>query len=89
MLTILLEQVLEIVQVQVLVSLGLFGERDEEANEEDDDHEQNECNGPLEGAPEALSESLLANLGGILVVLLVVEVGKWNDNETQKSVQRV
>lgn len=80
---------LEEVEVETLVVLCLFGERNEEADEEDDDDEQQEGNGVLERAQDALADSLLAVLGGIIVVLLVVEVGEGNDQQAEDGVERV
>jgi len=80
---------LEVVEVQTLVTLGLLCKGHEEANEEDGNHENDEGNCVLEGAPDALSNRLLAVLGRIFVVLLVVEVGEGHDQQAQQGVERV
>lgn len=80
---------LEEIEVEILVALCLLGERNEEANKEDDDHEQKERNGVLERAQDPLSYGLLAMLSSILIILLVVEVRERNDQQTEKGVERV
>jgi hypothetical protein len=89
MLTVLRQKVLEVVEIETLVVLGLLCEGNEEANEENDDHEENEGNGVLEGTPYALSGSLLAMLCRVLIVLLVPEVGEGYDDEAEKRIERV
>jgi hypothetical protein len=88
-LTVLGQKVLEEVEIEIFVALCLLGEGDEEANEEDDDHEDKECQGVLEGTPEALASSLLAVLGSVLVVLLMPKVGEGHYQQTQDSIERV
>jgi hypothetical protein len=88
-LTVLGQKVLEEVEIEIFVALCLLGEGDEEANKEDDDHEDKECQGVLEGTPEALASSLLAVLGSVLIVLLMPKVGEGYYQQTQHSIKRV
>ena len=89
MLTILRQQVLEVVEVEALVVLGLLCKGHEEADKEDGHDKDEEANRPLEGAANALSRRLLSVLGGILVVFLVPEVGKGDDEQTEDCIERV
>jgi hypothetical protein len=81
--------VTEVVQVEAAVVSSLLRKGHEEANEEDDDDEEDKGNRVLEGAPEPLANGLLSGLGGILVVLLVIEVSEGYDEQTQHSIERV
>jgi hypothetical protein len=89
LLTVFREEVLEVVQIQALVVLGLLREGHEEADEEQSDNEHDEGDGVLECAPDALAGSLLSILGRVLVVLLVQEVGEGHDEQAQQGVERV
>src|SRR5690242_10166096 len=89
LLAVLGQEMLEEVKIQVLVVFCLLGEGHKEANQENDDDEEEERNGVLECAQNPLADRLLALLGGILVVLLVVKVGKRNDEQAEHSVERV
>ena len=89
MLTVLRQQMLEVVEIKTLVVLGLLCKRHEEAYEEDGDDEDKETKRPLDGATNALAGRLLSVLGGILVVFLIPEVGKGNDKQAENSVKRV
>ena len=80
-LTVLGEQVLEVVQIAVIIS-SLLGNGDKEADQEQDDADGNEDDGVLESAPEALPQCLLSTLSGHFIVFFVPEVDKWDDQET-------
>lgn len=88
-LTVLREKMLEVVEVEALVVLGLLRERHEEANQEESNDEDDEGNGVLEGAPDALAGRLFSMLCRVLVVFLVVEVGKGHDDQAEQGVERV
>jgi hypothetical protein len=88
-LTVLSQQVLEVVQIEAFVVLGLLCKGHEEANEEDGNHKKEEACSPLERAANALASRLLSVLGRILVVFLVPEVGKGNDEQAENSIERV
>lgn len=80
---------LEVVEIETLVVLGLFGKGHEETNQKDDDDEDKEGNGVLESTPDALSSSLLSMLCRVLVVFLVPEVGEGHDDQAEQRVKRV
>ena len=80
---------LEVVQVQTLVVLGLLCKGNEKADQENGHDKDEEGNGVLESTPDALSSRLFSVLGGILVTLLVPEVGERNDEQAENSIERV
>jgi hypothetical protein len=86
-LTVLGEEVLEVVEIETLVVLGLLCKWDEEANQEDGDDKDNEGNGVLESTPDALAGRLLSVLCRVLVVFLVPEVGKGDDEQAEKRIE--
>lgn len=87
-LTVLGQQVLEEVQVEVLLGSVLCNGY-EEAYQEDDDNEKNEANGVFEGAPETAASSLRALLCGNVITLLVPEVSEGNNDQAQDGIQAV
>ena len=89
MLTVLRQQVLEVVQIETLVVLGLLRKGHEESNEEDGDYEDEESGRPLQSAANALAGCLLSMLCRILIVFLVPEVGERNDKEAEHRIKRV
>ena len=80
---------LEVVQIKTLVIFGLLRKGHEEADEEDCDYEDEETESPFQGASNALASCLLAMLSRILIVFLVPEVGKGDDEKTEKRIERV
>src|SRR3954469_19612156 len=80
---------LEVVQIEALVLLGLLRKGNKEANEEDGNYENEEAECPLERTSNALPNLLLSMLGRILIVFLVPEVGKGNDKQTENRIERV
>lgn len=89
MLTVLRQQMLEVVQIEALVVLGLLCKGHEEADKEDGDYKDEEAKSPLESGSNALSGRLLAVLSRVLVVFLVPEVGEGNDEEAEHCVEGV
>jgi hypothetical protein len=81
--------VLEVVQVEALVVLGLLCEWYEEADQEEGNDKDEEGNCVLGSAPDALSKSLFPVLGRIFIVFLVQEVGEGHDKQTENCVERV
>lgn len=79
----------EVVQVEALVILCLLCKGHEEANQEDGNNEDQEGDGVLEGAPDALARRLLAMFGRVLVVFLVPEVGEGYNNQAEERIKRV
>jgi hypothetical protein len=88
-LTVLRQQVFEVVEIEALVVLGLLRKGNEEAYKEDGDDEDEETERPLDGAANALAGRLLAVLGGILVVFLIPEVGERDDEQAEDGIERV
>jgi hypothetical protein len=86
--TVLGEQVLEVVQIAVIIS-SLLGNRDKEADQEQDEADGNEDNGVLESTPESAAQGLGAIFGGHLIVLFIPEVGEWYDEQAKHSIQAV
>lgn len=87
-LTILSQELLEIVQVEVLV-FGAPCDWHEKADEEHNHDQDDESDGVLEGTPKARPHGLRAIFFGTLIVLFVEEVSEGNEQKTQHSIQRV
>jgi len=85
-LTILGQQLLEIVQV---LAISVLRDRDEETNEEQHNHDCHKAHGILKSAPEALPNGLFPRFGSDLVIFFVEEVGERNHEQTENGVQRV
>lgn len=60
-----------------------------EADQEENDAEQDKSQSPLGSSPESAQDGLVSLVGGNLVILFVVEVGKRHDQQTENRVQAV
>jgi hypothetical protein len=89
MLTVLRQQVLEVVQIEALVVLGLLRKGHEESNEEDGDYKDEETGSPLQSAANALASCLLSVLCRVLIVFLIPEVRERNDKQAKYRIERV
>jgi len=67
----------------------VFGNGEEEADEEEGDADDQEDQRELEGSPEPLPKCLVSFFGSHLVVFFVPKVGKRHDEQTQNCIERV
>lgn len=86
--TIFSKQILEVFPVKI-VRAPIPSNRHEESNQEEYHTQQYKRNGILERSPEPLPKRLRALLRRNLIILLIQEVRKRHNHQTQHRIQRV